>query len=611
MTRRPSAVRPRRLLLLLVVSCAHRAAAPPPPEHVPVYLPRAPLTPKAGAAASTAAMGSVIRPLAPVSMPGAPVHAGGLTDAHVDARRWRPAKAVHQSLEDTTDPADFIRRLRRHVKKRHRLPKLDVHLAPPPPKPPPPRRLPPPIPLSKAPRPMPLPSKPHLAPAPQPVSPAPSGLAPISVPAPAPTASAPSPKSPPECPAGTTPLPVTLCVRHSSPVTTSSCDAQPIFNVGTGLLLLDGTASSIRSFSSVVAGPISDSVVTLATPYNGSSACGIVPCLLDRTCADEDDNSEAFEVLDPCGNALNGSVFLRTSRSWARDVRTGDTIRIGGTDYVVETPRDDHVVTLSHPYHGPSRNCSIVLRRSASAAAEAGLAPLPCCLSTRAGSRNATATPKLFAALNAGDVVRVRGTTLQIVELHPATAAAAAAVLLSTPWDGPTCEAMVARSVASCTALPGRVALVHGSSRVATDTDFRDNLQLGDIVAFESLPPGTFRVVNSTVTAWDFELNEEPYPAKDPHSAVPDDETEQDSPLVHAYKCAQKAAPTCEKIGSCQIVLTPGSTVGRTPCDLSTAVDVGDPVRVKPRASSCYCHFRSARPSYDPLTSPACLSRLL
>ena len=183
-------------------------------------------------------------------------------------------------------------------------------------------------------------------------------------------------------------------------------------------------------------------------------------------------------------------------------------------------------------------------------------------------------------------MIRVRGTTLQVIELQPATSMTAAVVRLSTRWDGPTCDAMVARSVASCTALPGRVALVHGSARVVTETDFRGSLQQADIVTFETLPPGTFRVVNSTVTAWDFELSEEAYPAKDPNNTVPGKEEEQeDSPLVHAYKCAQKAAPTCEKLGSCQIVLTPGSKVGRTPCDLSSAVDVGDPVSHQPDVS--------------------------
>ncbi len=162
---------PPALLCLLLVHAllfrAPRAAAPRPPDHVPVYLPAAPLTPEAGAAASDgAAAGRGVRPPAPASPPGAPVREAGLTDAHVEAGRWRPAKALHQSLEDTTDPADFIRRLRRHVKKRHHLPKIDVRLVPPPPKAPPPARPPPAPPPPKPSRPAPPLPKPPPPPTP-------------------------------------------------------------------------------------------------------------------------------------------------------------------------------------------------------------------------------------------------------------------------------------------------------------------------------------------------------------------------------------------------------------------------------------------------------------
>ena len=70
-------------------------------------------------------------------------------------------------------------------------------------------------------------------------------------------------------------------------------------------------------------------------------------------CDKEESEEEEYEyvLLDPCVNLLEGSVFVRTSMSWDDlKVRTGETVRINDVNYVVETPRDAKVVTISNPW---------------------------------------------------------------------------------------------------------------------------------------------------------------------------------------------------------------------------------------------------------------------
>ena len=358
---------------------------------------------------------------------------------------------------------------------------------------------------------------------------------------------------------------------------------------------------------------------------------------LGDVCAQEDDAANKMEederdyvLLDPCVNLLEGSVFVRTSTSWDDlKVRTGDTVRIHNVNYVVETPRDGKIVTISHPWKqrpaaelvekekneknnkSANRNINNVTNCTASAyRMRRGLdhvtfQKMSCCMSTRKGSDRMLITGKLREEVHEGQVLKSRGRTFRVFdkatlnddhkgveeEEEEEEEEGALSMQMSSVSTQSTCQGMTPRLVEDCTRIPGRTVLTFNSTNVVTTEDTSMKLEFGDHVSFDvdvnhehqrsTLSPQNISAplqftVSSTVTKRGYDISE---PWRRPNTGH----------LV-AYRCSAASPGSREPGQRCDfisercrnVVMDVGSkeisTTGE--CDVTESVEIGDVLRL-------------------------------
>ena len=491
---------------------------------------------------------------------------------------------------------EFIRRLRRKARIRHKLHRvLNIKLKPAISKPTPiptPKPKPKPIPNTTV-----IPSKPiptpSLAPSPQksPPTPLPQPLPPMST-----------------CPPNTVSIPCNkVCIVHDSIKLTTSCDTTKTFptilKIGGELILINTslpTHSNVMHQATII-DPHTDDTIAFNVPYLGRSSCETnvieicVPidpkiCLLDGL--------NEYLLLDPCINTLDQSVFVRTSKSWSDlNVLTGDMVRIDEIEYVVETPRDDHVVTISHPWHLSNKtattsnssnsnlNCTTTAYRKKKETMLWNDRPvMSCCISTTMNSNIGTITGKLKNQINnngdnnngndendklkvkIGDVIGIRNEAFRIIDIQEDEIETY--VTFSDVSKRTTCTGMIPKLIDTCQQLTGQAVLSFNSSIVVTTNDLSNQLQSKDRVAFDSssysgtgLTTETWSINNEGVTKNGFDL-----------SSIWE---RSNTGYLNIYQCSTS---TCESVvENCpKVILKKGTTLVNTECDISTVLEKDD-----------------------------------
>jgi hypothetical protein len=369
--------------------------------------------------------------------------------------------------------------------------------------------------------------------------------------------------------------------------------------------------------------------------------CGIHFCTSNqeqKTCETKDVENNLYSMLDPCVQLLDGSVFVRTSSSWTTlGVRTGDTIRIDKVDYVVETPRDDSIVTISHPWTNKinatftnrtnnvtNNNCtSVAYKRSTITGNDKNIITnhptMPCCISTSKGSRQAKVAGRLSKEIRPSQIIRIRDEIFRIEKMSAVDESATdptLTVLLSSPSKRTSCQGMIPRLIDTCVLLPGIHATLslHSTTVITTsiddnsstvDTPYLDShLHTGDRIYFDnpydmahshSLGISTWEVGAGGVTADGFEMTE---PWTSPFLTEEGDRTghgssNKNNGTLMMYKCIQTTtgpSPTCDPVmeddmqeNRCQDVTMVRGEVEvnvESQCDLTGKIDIGDEIQL-------------------------------
>jgi hypothetical protein len=558
----------------------------------------------------------------------------------------------HASVEDTSDSMQFIHRLRREVRT-HTHTKTLFHVN---------------LPSRSTQNPFPSPtSSPIIKPISQQSIVVPSPL--LQAPSPRPTTTTPSPSSViiqapltppkqviPSCPAGTTLAPCTVCTYIGSTSLSTDCDTRKIFgiDVGSDIILINASISNNDSstlhqtniiMNTFVVSPHTSETITIGSPYSNlndrskkeDQICGINLCVSlqeHKTCETSDVKNNLYTLLDPCVQMLDGSVFVRTSSSWTSlGVRTGDTVRIDSVDYVVETPRDDYIVTISHPWmkKGPKNNnnkssnlssitaitnrsdgnCTTIAYKRNDITINKNIvenhAQMPCCISTFKGSKVGVVTGSLVNNMKLNQIIRVRDEIFHIADImENNNPMSSLRVILSSASRRPTCQGMIPRLIDSCTPIIDVHALLsYNSTTVVTtqfgSTDIQNVLHAGDRISFDNpndfenehtLGIVTWIVGSGGVTASGFELTEPwsstflRYDTSDNSIRTNKNKIGNNNGTLNMYKCegtATSGTHSCDPIvdddsgnNRCQdVTMIRGDVNVKSLCDMTGKVESG------------------------------------
>ena len=338
--------------------------------------------------------------------------------------------------------------------------------------------------------------------------------------------------------------------------------------------------------------PFTEDTITSSVPYDGANegCTDLVMCINqnEKLCLHE--GEEEYSLLDPCVNTLDKSVFVRTSQSWTDlGIRTGETIRIDDVDYVVETPRDDHVVTVSHPWRRKKQqnattfyvngtiggNCTTrAYRQRATIVSQQwhDRPILPCCIATSVGSNIALVSGKLKDHISVDMVLGVRGEAFRILDLESVMVTDEMHITLSATSIHSSCSGMMPRQLDQCTKLPGRAVLTFNSTSVVTTNDLSKLLQPRDRILFGHPELSVEKLF--TVSGMDGGVTKHGFDLPQPWMNA-------DTGTLLLYKCDMESKEKCEQVGEkdCpRVVLRKDEAVVTTECDISGELEIGDEI---------------------------------